>query len=323
MSGVAAALQILADPTFWMAVIAITAPLLFAALGASICGRAGVLNLGIEGIFAAGAIAAVLTSNSGGGRWAALLAAACAGTLIGLLSGILTSPLQLSQRVVGLGITLLATGLSQLLFAATFTLHGVAPRVDVFGSIDLSWISRLPYVGALPEIPYVKTFGNALLHAAPPVYVALLLIPAASFVINRTPLGLALRACGENPDAIVAQGRSVHGLRIVASTVGSALAAIGGGTLALTSAAEFSLSFASGRGFAALALALIAGWRVGKIFVAVLAFAMLDTYQLHLQHRLGDPLALTLSPLLPYVATLAVMIATSRSTMRRFPLPAD
>jgi ABC-type uncharacterized transport system permease subunit len=323
MSGIAAALQILTDPTFWMAAIAITAPLLFAALGASICGHAGVLNLGIEGIFAVGALAALLTSKSGGGHWTALLAAACAGALIGLVSGTLTSPLHLSQRMTGLGITLFATGLSQLLFSSTFTMHAIAPRVDAFGSIDLSWIAQLPYMRNLPDVPYVRTVGQALLHASPPVYVALLLVPTVAFIINRTPVGLALRTCGENPDAILAQGLSVHALRIVASTVGSALAALGGGTLALTSAAEFSLSFASGRGFAALALALIAGWRVGKIFVAVLAFAMLDTYQLHLQHRLGDPLALTLSPLLPYVATLAVMVATSRSTMRRFPLPSD
>jgi simple sugar transport system permease protein len=151
----------------------------------------------------------------------------------------------------------------------------------------------------------------------------LLLALVVSYVINTTPLGLALRACGENPAAIATQGRSVHDLRVGASTIGAALMAIGGGTVALTSAGAFSFSLVSGRGFAALMLAIIAGWRVGRTFLAVLAFAMIDTYQLHLQHRLGDPPALTLSPLLPYAIAFIVLVATSPTTMRRFPLSAD
>jgi ABC-type uncharacterized transport system permease subunit len=323
MSGLGSALGILADTAFWAAAIAIATPLLFAALGAVVCGQTGMLALGIEGIFTAGALAALLAAHFGKGYWTALIVAAAAGALIGLISGTLTSPLQLPQRATGLAVTLLAAGLCQFVYGIMFTANSAAPETVPMGPIDVSWISRLPHASALSDLPYVGQFGRVLFHATPPVYVVLLLVFAISYVINRTPLGLALRACGENPAAITAQGRSVHALRVGTSIVGSTLMAIGGGTVALTSAGAFSLSLVSGRGFAALMLAIIAGWRVGRTFLAVLAFAMIDTYQLHLQHRLGGPLALMLSPLLPYAIALIVLVATSRSTMRRFPLSAD
>ena len=323
MNGVGGAIGILADTAFWIAAIAIAAPLLIAALGAVVCGQTGTLALGIEGIFTAGALAALLSVHFAKGHWTALLVAATVGALIGLISGTLTSPLHLPQRTTGLAVTLLAAGLCQFIYGIMFAANSAAPTAVPFGQIDVSWMSRLPYVSTLSELPYVREFGRALFHATPPVYAALVLGLVVSYVINRTPLGLALQVCGENPAAIAAQGRSVHGLRVGASMVGSALMAIGGGTAVLTSASAFSFSLVSGRGFAALMLAVIAGWRVGRIFFAVLAFAMVDTYQLHLQHRFGDPVALTLSPLLPYAIALVVLIATSRSTMRRFPLLAD
>jgi simple sugar transport system permease protein len=323
INGVSSALGILTDAAFWMAAIALAAPLLIAALGALICGQTGVLAFGIEGIFAAGALAALLAAHFGRGHWTALLVAAAAGALIGLISGTLTSPLNLPQRTTGLAITLLAAGLCQFIYTIVFAGSSAAPAPTPFGPIDLYWFFELTHTAALSRLPYVKEFCQALFHATPPVYAAVLLTLVVSYVINRTPLGLALQVCGEDPAAITAQGRSVHALRIGASTVGSALMALGGGTVVLTSAGTFSFSLVSGRGFAALVLAIIAGWRVGRILIAVLVFAMIDAYQLHLQHRLGGPLALTLSPLLPYAIALVVLIATSRSTMRRFPLPPD
>jgi ABC-type uncharacterized transport system permease subunit len=323
MSGVGGAIGILADAAFWAAVIAIAAPLLIAALGAVICGQTGMLALGIEGTFTAGALAALLAAHSGKAHWSALVVAAATGALIGMISGTLTSPLHQPQRATGFAITLLAAGLSQFIFGIMFAANSAAPATVAMGPIDVSWISRLPYASALSDLPYVGALGRALVHATPPVYAALLLALVVSYVINTTPLGLALRACGENPAAIATQGRSVHDLRVGASTIGAALMAIGGGTVALTSAGAFSFSLVSGRGFAALMLAIIASWRVGRTFFAVVAFAMIDTYQLHLQHRLGEPPALTLSPLLPYAIALIVLVATSPSTMRRFPVSAD
>jgi len=320
MSGLSGALGILADAAFWVAAIDIATPLLIAALGAILCGQTGMLALGIEGIFTAGALAALLSVHFGKGLWTVPLVAAAVGALIGLISGTLTSPLQLPQRTTGLAVALLTTGLCQLVFGLQFAAD--APGTLPSGPIDFSWIAHLPAVATLTGLPYVGEFGRAVVGAPPLLYAALLLALLASYVINRTPLGLALRVSGENPSAVTAQGRSVHGLRIGASAVGSALMGLGGSALVLTSGA-FSFSQLSGRGFAALMLAIIAGWRVGRTLLAVLAFAMVDAYQIHLQHRLGDPVALTLSPLLPYAIAFVILIATSRSTMRRFPLSAD
>jgi general nucleoside transport system permease protein len=321
MSGIGDAFAIFADTSFWTTAIAFAAPLMFATLGAMVCGEAGIVFLGIDGVFTAGALAALLTANSGEGNWIALLVAAAGGALIGLAATALTSPLHLPQRVTGLAVTLFLSGLCQLLYSK-FIAGSNALEMSPFGPIDLSWISRLLHVSAISELPYVGIVARALFHATPPVYLLLLLVFLVSYIINQTPLGLAVRACGQNPGAVTAQGLSVHGLRVGAGAVGSALMAIGGGALALTSGSAFSLSTTSGRGFAALALAMIAGWRTGRSFIAVLAFATVDAYQWHLHHRLSS-LALTLSPLLPYLILLVVLLATSRSTVRRFPPAVD
>lgn len=322
MSGVGGALAIFADTSFWTAAIAIAAPLMFATLGAMICGEAGIVFFGIDGVFTAGALAALLSAYYGEGNWLALLVAATSGALIGLVATTLTSRLHLPQRVTGLALTLLVSGLCQLIYSK-FTPDSNAPQVSQFGPIDLSSISRLLHVSTIFELPYVGIVARALFHATPPVYLVLILVFVVSYIINKTPLGLAVRACGQNPCAVSAQGLSVHGLRVGAGAVGSALMAIGGGALALTGGSAFSLPTASGRGFAALVFAMIAGWRTGRSFLAVLAFAIVDAYQLHLHHRLDSSLALTLSPLLPYMILLVVLLATSRSTVRRFPPPVD
>lgn len=320
MSGVGGALGILADTAFWTAAIAIAAPLLFATLGAMVCGEAGIVFLGIDGAFTAGAFVALLTAHYSEGHWFALLVATFGGAFIGVASTTLTSPLHLPQRATGLAVSLLLTGLCQLIYStADPTALGIVP----FGPIDLSWVSRFIDLSKLSELPYVGVVVRALFHATPPVYLVLVLVFVVSYIINQTPLGLALRACGQNPGAITVQGLSVHGLRVGAGAVGSALMALGGGALALTSGSAFFLPTATGRGFAALVLAMIAGWRIRRGVLAVFAFAMVDAYQLHLQHRLGGPIALTVSPLLPYLIGLVVLLATSRSTMRRFPLAAD
>jgi general nucleoside transport system permease protein len=328
MGGLSGVLGVFADTAFWTEAIAIAAPLLLAALGALVCGQAGIFALGIEGVFTAGAFAALLTAYFGSGPWTAVLAGTLVGALTGFSLATLTMPLDLPKRAAGLSISLLGTGLCQLCFGNIVTSDPTAAKLATFGPIDLSWISsplsQLPVVAKLADLPYLSEVVHAMFHAAVPIYAALLIALALGYVINRTPIGLALQVCGENPAALAVQGRSVFGLRVGASTLGAALMGAGGAVLVLIGTTDaFSFAPISGRGFAALMLALIAGWRVGRTCVAVLAFAMVDAYQLHLQDRLGNPLELALLPLLPYLIALVILMATSRSTMRRFPLPPD
>ena len=317
MSGVSSALSIFSDSTFWITAIAFASPLLFAALGALICGQTGVLSLNIEGVFTAGALAAFLTAYSDNGHWAALASAAVVGAMIGLLSGVLTSPLHLPQRISGFAMSLLVVASCQCVYTLAFPKQVAVPRIVPLAAIDFSWIARLG------DIPYFEQLGRVLFHAATPTYLALLLMPMVGYVLYRTPLGTALRACGRNPAAISTQGRSVYGLQIGASMVGAAFMAVGGATLALTSTGAFSLTAVSGRGFAALMLALIASWRIRQTFFAVLAFAILDAYQLQLQQSLGASFAMVLLPLLPFATALVVLIGMSGITAQRFSLPPD
>ena len=190
-----AVFEILAEGSFWAATLAIATPLIFGALGALLCERAGILNLGIEGIFAAAALAGFLATHFGSGLWTAVLVALLVGAAIGLVHGLLTGPLGLSQPLTGIGVTLLAASLAAFTFA---TLFGSAPpKIEPIAPVRLPAISDLPFI------------GEALLQT-PLTYLALVLVFAVAYLFARTPLGLAIRACGENPDAVAAQGRSVH-----------------------------------------------------------------------------------------------------------------
>jgi general nucleoside transport system permease protein len=323
MSSVMSALTIVLDATFWMTVVAIATPMLFAAIGALICGQVGILSLNIEGVFAAGALAAVLMTHAGTGHWTAFVVAAALGAAIGLLSSALILTLQLPLRTSGLAVSLFCVAVCQAIFALSFSGNGQAPTVAPFAAIDLSWIERMPFVSMISNVHYINQIGHAVFHAAAPAYLSLMLLPVTAYAIYRTPIGMALRACGRNPDAIIAQGRSANGLRIGASVAGAALMAIGGAASALIGSGVFAFSATSGRGFAALTLALIAGWRIGRTFFAVLVFAMIDAFQAQLQYVLGASRTTMLLPLLPYAITIVVLITTSRASKRTLPLLAD
>ena len=210
------ALDILATSSLWAAVLRIATPLIFGALGALICERAGVLNLGIEGIMTMGALIGWLTVYQGADLWTGLAVAALSGALLGLLHAGLTVPLGLSQHVSGLGITLLASSLAYYFYRLTVTVGALPPTIEPFRPIRLPGLSDLPFV------------GPALFSQTAPTYLALVAVAVTAWVLTRTPLGLALRMCGENPHAVEAQGLNPLRIRIGAVMVGSALMALGG-----------------------------------------------------------------------------------------------
>ena len=289
--------EILADASFWAAALAIATPLIFGALGALLCERAGVLNLGIEGIFAAGALAGFLTVHLGADLWTAVMNALLIGAAIGFVHGLLTGPFGLSQPLTGIGITLLAAGLAAFAFTALF--GGAPPKIAALATVHLPGISDLPFI------------GEALLQT-PLTYLALILVFAVAYLFTRTPLGLAMRACGENPAAVSVQGRSVHGLRIGAVMAGSALMALGGASLSLM-AGSFSAGMVSGRGFICLALTTLTGWRTGLILIVALLVGAIDAYQLRAQKEFA--LAPQLFLMIPFVV-LIIALALTRTSRR-------
>ena len=293
--------EILAGASFWAAAVRIASPLIFAALGELICERAGVLNLGIEGIMVAGAFAGWFAVLSGLGLWAGVVVAFGAGMAFGLLHATLTVPFGLSQHVVGLGVTLLATAATYFCYRLALPEAASPPKVDAFEPWAVPLLSDLPVA------------GPALFAQTPLTYAAFAVAVAVALVLGRTPLGLALRAVGENPAAVAAQGLSVVGLRMGAVVVGSGLMAVGGAVLTLSAFDSFFFEMVAGRGWIAIALVVFGAWRPGKTVLGALLFAGFDALQIRLQQTpLGGEVPYQVFLMIPYVLAILALVVMSR-----------
>ncbi len=294
------AFDILLTASFWVAVIRIASPLIFATMGELICERAGVLNLGIEGIMTAGAFAGWFTVYVGGDLWTGVLVAALTGALLGLLHGFLTVPLGLSQHVVGIGVTLLATSLTYFTYRIVLPEVTSPPKIEPFQPFEIPLLSDIP------------VFGQALFNQTPLTYLAFATVLVVAFVLNRTPVGIAVRAAGENPAAVEAQGISVTLIRVGAVMAGSALMAIGGAFLTMSAFNSFFFEMINGRGWIAIALVVFGSWRPGKAMLGAILFAAFDAYQVRLQQVTGGVIPYQIFLMLPYVLSIAALIVVAR-----------
>lgn len=293
------AFEIFLTASFWVAVVRIASPLIFATMGELICERAGVLNLGIEGIMVAGAFAGWFTVYSGGDLWMGVATAALAGAMFGLVHATLTVPLGLSQHVVGIGITLLATSLTYFVYRLALPEVTSPPRIVPFQPLPIPILSDIPL------------FGPALFAQTPLTYLAFASVAIVAWVLYRTPLGLALRAVGESPAAVEAQGLSVTGLRMGAVMVGSAMMAVGGAFLTMSAFSSFFFEMVAGRGWVCIALVVFGSWRPGKALFGAILFAAFDAYQIRLQ-QVADDVPYQLFLMMPYVLSILALIVMSR-----------
>lgn len=293
------AIDILTSASLWAAVLRIATPLIFGVLGALLCERAGVLNLGIEGIMTMGAMVGWLTVFLGADLWTGLLVAALSGMLMGLLHAMLTVPLGLSQHVSGLGITLFAASLSYFLYRLIVEVGDLPPTIEPFQAIFVPGLSELPFIGPV------------LFQQSAPTYLALACVAIMAYVLARTPLGLAIRMTGENPHAVDAQGLDPLMIRIGAVMAGSALMAVGGAFLTMAAFNSFFPDMVQGRGWICIALVVFASWRPGKALIGALLFALFDAFQLRLQTVVeGVPYQLVL--MAPYLLSIAALILVAR-----------
>jgi len=290
-------LDLLTAAPFWVSVLRVATPLILGTLGVLLCERAGVLNLGIEGIMVAGAFAGWLAVHAGLPLWGGVAVAAGTGLVLGLLHGVLTVTLALSQHVAGLGLTLLATSLASYAYRVSFPKVDTPPTIEAFA--PMNWL----------PIP--------ILNAQTPLtLLALLLVPLIAWLLYRTPLGLAIRTVGENPAAVEGQGLSVAGLRIGAVMAGSALMAVGGSFLTLSAFNAFFFNMVNGRGWVCVALVVFASWRPGKALFGALLFAFFDALQLRLQQAgsgvLGLELPYQVYLMLPYAMAIVALVVMAR-----------
>jgi general nucleoside transport system permease protein len=289
-------IDILANPSFWVATLRIATPLILGTLGVLLCERAGVLNLGIEGIMVAGAFTGWLAVYLGAPLWAGVAIAALTGAVFGLLHALLTVTLALSQHVAGLGITLLATAISYYGYRVTFPKVTTPPTVTPFAPMD--------------------GLGIPVLNQQTPLtLLALLLVPVIGWMLYRTPAGLALRMVGENPQAAEAQGVSVAATRTAAIVAGSALMGVAGSFLTLAAFNAFFFNMVNGRGWICVALVVFASWRPGKALLGALLFAFFDALQLRLQQSGAAVLPYQLYLMLPYVLSIVALVLVARKAV--------
>jgi simple sugar transport system permease protein len=294
-------LNILMTESFWAASLRIATPLIFGVLGALICERAGVLNLGIEGIFVVGAMCGWMAVWLGAGLWGGVLVAALTGAFFGLLHAILTVPLGLSQHVSGLGITLFATSVSYYTYRTALPDVSSPPRIEPFRALDIPILTDLPF------------FGPVLFQQTALTWLALLMVALVWYVMNRTALGVAIKAVGDNPDSVDAQGLSVYGLRMGAIVAGSALMALGGAFLTMSAFDAFFFGMVNGRGWVCIALVIFASWRPGKALLGALLFGAFDALQVRLQTEMGALVPGQVFLMAPYILSIIALVIAARS----------
>lgn len=293
--------EILFTASFWAAAIRIASPLIFATLGEVICERAGVLNLGIEGIMVAGAFAGWMAVYSGTGLWMGVGVAMGVGMVFGLLHSTLTVPFGLSQHVVGLGVTLLATSSTYYAYRLALPEVTTPPKIEAFQPFEIPILSEIPLV------------GEALFSQTPLTYLAFILVGVVSFVLYRTPLGLAVRAAGENPNAVAAQGLSVTAIRMGAVILGSGLMAMGGAFLTMSAFDSFFFEMVNGRGWICIALVVFGSWRPGKALLGAVLFAAFDAFQIRVQQTsFGTLVPYQIFLMMPYILSILALVIMSR-----------
>lgn len=275
-------------------------PILFAALGELIAERAGVLNLGVEGMMLMGAVTGFMVTLQSHNQWLGLGVAMIAGGLMALIHAFLTITLRANQVVSGLALTIFGTGLSGYLGKSMI---GV-PLPATFKPVSIPGLSQIPWLGDI-------LFNHDAL-----VYISYALIALLWFFLYRTKRGLELRSVGENPGAADAAGINVFAIRYACVVVGGMLAGIGGAYLSLAYAPSWLENMTAGRGWIAVALVIFAMWNPVKAFFGSFLFGTIDVLGFHMQ-TMGIMIPSFFLKMLPYVFTIAVLIIVTRETKKR------
>lgn len=265
-------------------------PILYAALGELLTERAGILNLGVEGIMLVGAVSGFIAALATGSSWWGLLAAMLAGGAVAFIHGVLSITLRANQVVSGLALTLFGTGLSGYLGKSYIGLPVPQPF-------------RVQTLGPLSDIPFI---GPILFQHDVLVYASYLLVAAMAIFIYRTRPGLVLRAIGENPAAADAVGFKVFSLRYAFVVAGGMLCGVGGAYLSLAYAPSWLENMTAGRGWIAVALVIFALWNPWRALVGSYLFGGVDALGFNLQ-VLGVSVPVFFLNMMPYLFTILVL----------------
>ncbi len=274
--------------------LGLATPFLYAALGETVAQTSGVVNLGVDGIMLLGAFAGFYVALTTGSLWLALVIAAAAGLVLGLLMALVSVTLKAEQGVSGIGLYMFGLGMSSLLFKV---LVGTVKTVRGFPAVKVPLLGDIPFLGPV-------LFRNSAL-----VYGALLLVPAVWWMLEKTTLGLKIKSVGQNPAAADSLGISVDRIRYLSVCLGAALAGIAGASLSLSVLNLFQDNLTAGQGFIAVALVYFGGWSPAGVLGGALLFSVVNSFQLWMQ-VLGVRIPSSVAVMLPYVLTIAALTVT-------------
>ncbi len=268
-------------------------PLIFAALGGLFSERSGVVNIGLEGGLLTGAFFGFWAAAATGSWVIGVGAAAVFGGLLGLILAVFCVSLRADQIVVGTGINILALGVTTYIFRALYGVGGTPPNVDRIPNLSIPGLRDIPFVGAI--------LGDLNLM----IWLALAAVVLSWLVLWRTPIGLRIRAVGENPEAAEGVGVNVYLVRYACVVVGGAIAALGGAYLSFGFLDGFNENMTAGQGFIGLAVLILGKWRPFPILFAALLFGLSSA----VADRLGDVgLSPDLLRTIPYVTCLVALV---------------
>lgn len=275
-------------------------PILYASLGEVVAERAGILNLGVEGMMLVGAVSAFYVGTFAQNKWLGLLVALIAGGLMALIHAVIAIGFRASQVASGLALTIFGTGLSAYLGR---NLVGIPPT-STFKPVIIPGLSKIPF------------FGDIFFDQDVMVYMSVILVVVLWFVFYKTKAGLLLRAAGDNPSAVDALGHNIFLVRYVAVIIGGMLAGAGGAYLSLAYSTSWIENMSAGRGWIAVALVIFAVWDPRRALLGAWLFGVIASLGLHLQ-ALGVMIPSNFLQMLPYIFTFIVLVVTTRETKTR------
>jgi len=280
--------------------------LAIAGLGLLINERAGIVNLGAEGMMLVAAIAGFATAVTTGSDWLAFGAGALAGALLAAAFGVLVIWLNTNQYASGLALSLFGAG-----FSAFVGIRFTQERLPERARFEIPGLADIPFV------------GTALFKQHPMVYLAIALTVALAWFFYRSRAGLVLRAVGESPESAHALGYPVRRIRLLAVMAGGALCGVAGAYLSVVYTPLWVEGMTAGKGWIALALTTFATWRPARVLLGAYLFGGVTMLQFHLQGE-GVQVASQLLTAMPYLATIVVLVLISRNpTWIRVNMPAS
>ncbi|RZN62518.1 MAG: ABC transporter permease [Thermoproteota archaeon] len=277
-------------------------PLLYSTLGEIYAERSGVMNLGVEGMMIMGAVTAFIVGKITGNLLLAVLTAILVGIALSLIHAFVSITMRGNQTVSGLALTMFGLGLSSVIGIKYVGSPGIS-----FNPIRIPFFSQIPLLGPLFRM-------DALF------YLSIILAVVMWYILFRTKIGIRIRACGENPAVADALGVNVSLIRYACTAIGGGLAGLGGAYLTTVSAPFWGdVMTTAGRGWIAIALVIFSFWSPLRAIVGAYLFGGIEAIQFNLQ-AYGIPTDIL--GMMPYIATIVVMIFSMSGMKRRFGAPA-